>query len=143
MHHSHTVRFTDMKSNPSSRSDSQSKSSKSSNADDKTLAVTVRLNASEMALLNRERARVNLSKGAYLRGAALAQLPKVIPSINRQVWGSLMETQEGLARVNDWLDENPNVDRACLFQALNEIATNLSRIRREALGLSDAREGEE
>ena len=98
-----------MKSNPISRPDSQSKSSESSNENDKKLAVTVRLNASEMALLNRERARVNLSRGAYLRGAALAQLPKVIPPINCQVWGSLMETQEGLARVNDWLDETPRL----------------------------------
>lgn len=63
----------------------------------RTHCVSVRLNNSELQLLNTKRG--STSKGEWLRMASLQKLPTIVPPINVEAWKILGEINQKLSRI--------------------------------------------
>lgn len=61
----------------------------------RSLCVSVRLNAAELALLDEKRGR--LARGEWLRMAALDVVPPVVPEINQEAWFVLSKVAGNLS----------------------------------------------
>ena len=105
------------------------------NGASKRYAITVRVTDAELSRIDRERARVHLLRGPFVRLAAFKRLPSVIPSVNRDAWGELIAIAEEIANLNDWLDAHPGSRRGDIVALLSSIARDLSQVRRFLLGL--------
>lgn len=61
--------------------------------------VSVRVNDAELEKLDRQRERVGMQRGEFLRAAALHKLPPTIPEINREAWRDLGRSLGNLSTV--------------------------------------------
>lgn len=98
--------------------------------------VSVRLSAEQLERVDKDRAGCGLRRGPYLRMAAFGRMPRSIPPINRDAWQALRSAFEHLARVSDSLLDRPHFHSEVVRGEVQAIETELSRIRRELLGLT-------
>lgn len=68
----------------------------------RTHCVSVRLNNTELQLLNTKRG--STSKGEWLRIASLQKLPTIVPPINVEAWKTLGEINQKLNRITLHID---------------------------------------
>jgi hypothetical protein len=91
--------------------------------------VSVRLNKPELAIL--EAKRGNLMKGEFLRMAALDQLPKVVPELNKDAWIELSRAASNLNQVAHKLNLDEYVDA-------DEIRRVFAEFRQKIIGIDTA-----
>ncbi|EPW5036207.1 hypothetical protein ACWL47_004002 [Yersinia enterocolitica] len=68
----------------------------------RTHCVSVRLNNTELQLLNTKRG--SMRKGEWLRMVSLQKLPPVIPAINTKAWKALTDISQKLNRIATHID---------------------------------------
>ncbi|HCJ6186700.1 TPA: hypothetical protein NU581_000892 [Citrobacter freundii] len=68
----------------------------------RTHCVSVRLNNTELQLLNKKRGSV--SKGEWLRMSSLQKFPPVLPAINIKAWRALTDISQKLNRIAIHID---------------------------------------
>lgn len=97
----------------------------------RTVPVGCKLTVREAVELDRRRAKI--SRGEYLRRAALGQAPRTIPEINRAAWAELGRLAGGLASVARAVREGRavGVDRA----EIEALGRAVAALRRELVGL--------
>ncbi|EMY0608932.1 hypothetical protein ACTM6V_18925 [Citrobacter freundii] len=95
----------------------------------RTHCVSVRLNNSELQLLNTKRG--STSKGEWLRMASLQKLPMNVPPVNIETWKTLGEINQKLNRIALHIDsksKDSQLTHTELFavkRQLEELRTNL------------------
>ena len=98
--------------------------------------VSVRLSAEHLERVDKDRAGFGLRRGPYLRMVVLGRVPRSIPELNRDAWQALGPAFEHLARVSDSLLDRPPFHSEVVAREVQAIETELSRIRRELLGIA-------
>ncbi|MBO1588484.1 hypothetical protein GBM02_04110 [Yersinia pseudotuberculosis] len=68
----------------------------------RTHCISVRLNNTELQLLNTKRG--SMRKGEWLRMVSLQKLPPVIPAINTKAWKALTDISQKLNRIATHID---------------------------------------
>ena len=95
----------------------------------RTHCVSVRLNDTELQLLNAKRGPT--SKGQWLRIASLQKLPTIVPTVNIDTWKTLGEINQKLNRIALHIDsksKDSQLTHTELFavkRQLEELRTNL------------------
>ena len=89
--------------------------------------VSVRLNESEIELVDFARGR--LQRGEFLRVAAIDELPKVIPEINREAYSELSKLASNLNQVAKALNSNESIESI-------ECSALLKKLRNLLIGLT-------
>lgn len=102
-------------------------------ADLRTHTVSVRLNAAELAELDRNRAPVRMQRGEYLRAASWGKLPPTIPAINREAWANLARAVGNLNQFQAAINEG----RAAGYppQVIEQLRDQVQQLRSELIGL--------
>ena len=93
-------------------------------------AVSVRLNATELAKLDGQRSPIKMQRGEYLRAAALHRLPPTIPAINREAWTELAREAVNLNQLAKYLNqglcgEGEPMGKALTVQIMAALENNL------------------
>ncbi|MFV8770488.1 hypothetical protein ACNSPB_24955 [Yersinia enterocolitica] len=97
----------------------------------RTHCVSVRLNNTELQLLNTKRG--STSKGEWLRMASLQKLPTIVPPVNIDTWKTLGEINQKLNRIATHIDgknKESQLTHTELFavkRQLEELRCNLLR----------------
>jgi hypothetical protein len=81
-------------------------------------AVSVRLNAPELAKLDGQRSLIKMQRGEYLRAAALHRLPPTISAINREAWTELAREAANLNQIAKQLNQGLRGEGELLGKAL-------------------------
>lgn len=104
----------------------------------RTHTVSVRLNAAELADLDRDRAPVHMQRGEYLRAASRGELPKTIPEINREAWANLARAVGNLNQFQAAINEG----RAAGYpaQTIEELRDLVQKLRAELIGIEPKNE---
>lgn len=99
----------------------------------RTHTVSVRLNAAELAALDRDRAPVHMQRGEYLRAASRGELPKTIPAINREAWANLARAVGNLNQYQAAINEG----RATGYPAktIEDLRDRVQNLRSELIGI--------
>ena len=100
-------------------------------------SVSCRLTDAEFALLDERRGKV--SRGEWLRRAALAQPPRIVPTLNKEAWSELSRTASNLNQLTKALNEGrwqPG-DKAAAEKALRMLWDQLKAVRAHLIGLED------
>ena len=93
--------------------------------------VSVRLNDAELAELDAKRRAVSMTKGQFMRIAALSRNPpRPIPEMNRQAWSSLGRSAANLNQISQRMNAQERVE-------IDEIRTALATFRRALIGARD------
>ena len=98
--------------------------------------MTCRLTDAELAGVDAARGKV--SRGEYLRLAALKAPPRVVPEINREAWAALARSSGNLNQLTRIAHEQGKVSGR---DALIEMRDNVEAVRRLLLGIPPS-EGE-
>lgn len=98
-------------------------------------AVSCRLTDAELATVDRRRGAV--SRGEWLRRAALSKPPRVVPEINKVAWSDLARAAGNLNQITRALNEGrlPAKDAAQAGRAIMEVRAKLDELRRQLIGL--------
>lgn len=102
----------------------------------RTVRVSVYLTADEADQL--DQVRGGIGRGAWLRRAGLAQLPRVVPEVNRQAWAELSRVAGNLNQHQRAINEGQAMPGPV---DLSELRAAVDTLRRELLGV--AVEGED
>lgn len=100
-------------------------------------SVSCRLTDAELAILDERRGKV--SRGEWLRRAALAEPPRIVPEINKQAWSELSRTASNLNQMTRALNEgrwNPG-DQKEAKRALQLLWDQLKAVRAQLIGLEE------
>lgn len=97
---------------------------------ERSVKVSVFLSAEEAAELDRRRGGVR--RPAYLRAAALAHLPPVIPELNREAWIHLARAAGNLNQIAHRLNAGEEADIQEIRAALTDFRGALISASREA-----------
>lgn len=101
--------------------------------------VSVRLSTEELALLD---SRKGLQKrGAWVRAAALSNLPPVVPELNRDAWIKLARSASNLNQLVTHLNASQSASRNEVVSSIENIRERLTGFRNALLGHFD--EGDE
>lgn len=92
----------------------------------RTHRVSVSFDPQEWASV--EARRGGMSRAAWLRAAALAQLPHQVPAINRQAYAELARTAANLNQISRRLNAGDAVQ-------VDEVSAALAALRREIMGV--------
>ena len=93
--------------------------------------VSVRLNDAELAELDAKRGSVSMTKGQFMRVAALGRNPpRSIPEINHQAWSSLGRSAANLNQIAQRMNAQERLE-------IDEIRTALATFRRGLIGARD------
>ena len=106
-------------------------------------AVSVRLNAAELARLDGQRSSIKMQRGEYLRAAALHRLPPTIPAINREAWTELAREAANLNQIAKYLNqglrgEGKPMGKTLAMQIMTALENNLCLlmdVRRDLIGV--------
>lgn len=91
--------------------------------------ISVRLSTEELALLD---ARRGLQKrGAWVRAAALSNLPPVVPELNREAWIKLARSASNLNQLVAHLNASKNA-------TLHEMVSSIDTIQKRLIGFRNA-----
>jgi polyphosphate kinase len=96
----------------------------------RTNCVSVRLNNSELQLLNTKRG--STSKGEWLRMASLDKLPTIIPPVNIDTWKTLGEINQKLNRIALHID-NKSKDSKLTNTELFVVRRKIAELRQHLL----------
>ena len=96
----------------------------------RTHCVSVRLNDTELHLLNTKRG--STPKGEWLRMASLQQLPTIVPPINLSTWKTLGEINQKLNRIALHID-NKNKDSRLTHTELFAVSRLIKELRQNLL----------
>ncbi|WP_236709000.1 hypothetical protein [Pantoea ananatis] len=96
----------------------------------RTNCVSVRLNNSELQLLNTKRG--STSKGEWLRMASLHKLPTIIPPVNIDTWKTLGEINQKLNRIALHID-NKSKDSKLTNTELFVVRRKIAELRQHLL----------
>ena len=102
-------------------------------ADLRTHCVSVRLAAAELALLDAQRAAVQMQRGEYLRCAALHRLPPTIPAINQAAFVQLARSASNLNQLARAANESAR-GSPIPAPSVEDIADALDEFRRALIG---------
>jgi hypothetical protein len=99
--------------------------------------VSCRLTDAELALLDERRGKI--SRGEWLRRAALAQPPRIVPEINKQAWSELSRTASNLNQMTRALNEGgwKPADELEAKRALQLLWGQLKTVRAQLIGLEE------
>lgn len=100
-------------------------------SDKRTHCVSVRLNQSELDLINSKRGNMRL--GEWLRCAAFDKLPPTVPEVNIKKWAELAAVSGNINQIAKHLNKNPSIDDSLI----THIKKTLSEFRAALLGVSD------
>ncbi|WP_408939062.1 hypothetical protein [Enterobacter pasteurii] len=92
--------------------------------------VSVRLNNTELQLLNTKRG--SMRKGEWLRMASLRKLPPVIPAINTKAWIALTDISQKLNRIAIHID-GKSKDSKLTHTELFAVKRQLEELRQHLL----------
>lgn len=100
-------------------------------------SVSCRLTDAELATLDERRGEV--SRGEWLRRAALSQPPRVVPTINKEAWSELSRTASNLNQLTRALNEGrwQSGDREAAQKSLRMVWDQLKVVRAQLIGLED------
>lgn len=102
----------------------------------RTIRVNVYLHPDEAAELDRRRSRAGLQRGPYMRMAALNQLPRQIPELNRVAWAELSRIGSNLNQLaREFNQGNPPL--------FDEVEAALSELRASLIGANLTQKGDE
>ena len=96
----------------------------------RTHCVSVRLNNSELQLLNTKRG--STSKGEWLRMASLHKLPTIVPPVNMDTWKTLGEINQKLNRIALHIDSKSK-DSQLTHAELFVVKRQLEELRQHLL----------
>jgi hypothetical protein len=102
-------------------------SSKLDAATKRSHCVSVRVNDAELEKLDRQRERVGMQRGEFLRAAALHKLPPTIPELNRRAWSDLGRALGNLSTVATAM-------RGGEYRELKEIQAAIKDLRQALIG---------
>jgi hypothetical protein len=93
--------------------------------DPRTHCVSSHLNLTELNQLDRQRSRLGLARGEYLRCAGLDKLPPMIPELNQIAWVELSRAAGNLNQLAKALNQNNDVSHDEIIQELKEFRAAL------------------
>lgn len=96
----------------------------------RTHCISVRLNNTELQLLNTKRG--SMRKGKWLRMASLQKLPPVIPAINTKAWIALTDISQKLNRIAIHID-GKSKDSKLTHTELFAVKRQLEELRQHLL----------
>ena len=99
------------------------------NDDVRDKCISVRLNKEELIMLNSRRG--NLKQGEFLRMAAIDQLPKIVPELNKEAWVELSRVASNLNQIAHKLNMGEYVDAV-------EIRLIFAQFREKIIGIDAA-----
>lgn len=102
-------------------------------------SVSCRLTDAEVALLDERRGKV--SRGEWLRRAALSRPPRVVPTINKDAWAELSRVASNLNQLTKALHEGrwtPG-DSQAAQSALRMLWEQLRAVRAQLIGLEEGK----
>jgi len=97
--------------------------------------VSCRLTDAELAIVDQRRGAV--SRGEWLRLAALAKPPRIVPEINKVAWSDLARAAGNLNQITRSINEGrwQPKDGAEAGRAVMEVRARLDELRRLMIGL--------
>lgn len=104
-------------------------------AEQRRHAVSCRLTDAELATLDARRGEV--SRGEWLRLAALAKPPRIVPSVNKVAWSDLARSAGNLNQLTRLIHEGklPVADRSKVSAQLMQLRAEMDQLRRLLIGL--------
>lgn len=99
--------------------------------------VSCRLTDAELARLDDLRGKV--SRGEWLRLAAMARPPRTVPAVNKVAWADLARAAGNLNQITRAINEGklPVKDVAGVGRAVMDVRAQLDTVRRLLIGLGD------
>lgn len=100
-------------------------------------SVSCRLTDDELAALDERRGEV--SRGEWLRLAALSKPPRIVPTLNATAWSELSRTASNLNQLAKALNEGRWAvdDRRAAIKSLTALSQQLASVRAALLGQDD------
>lgn len=97
-------------------------------------AVSCRLTDAELARLDELRGEV--SRGEWLRLAAMAKPPRIVPTVNKVAWADLARAAGNLNQITRAINEGkmPVKDVPSVGRAVMEVRAQLDAVRRLLIG---------
>lgn len=98
-------------------------------------AVSCRLTDAESEMLDARRG--NVSRGEYLRLAALKAPPRVVPEINKVAWSDLSRAASNLNQLTRAINEKrwPLKEGPTAQQTITDLRASLNEVRAKLIGL--------
>lgn len=97
-------------------------------------AVGCRLTSAEIAKVDRLKGGV--SRGEWLRLAALEKPPRIVPPVNLEAWSELSHTASNLNQLTKHLNEGRLPPDADLHRTLMQLKADLGAVRAGLIGLA-------
>ena len=103
-------------------------------AEQRRHAVSCRLTDAELARLDELRGEV--SRGEWLRLAAMAKPPRIVPTVNKVAWADLARAAGNLNQITRAINEGrmPVKDVASVGRAVMDVRGQLDAVRRLLIG---------
>jgi hypothetical protein len=97
-------------------------------------SVSCRLTDAELALLDERRGQV--SRGEWLRRAALSRPPRVVPTVNTEAWAELARVGSNINQMTRALNEGrwTTADVDSTRTALSQLWKKLQKVRDQLIG---------
>lgn len=97
--------------------------------------ISCRVNDAELALIDQRRGKV--SRGEWLRLAALSKPPRIVPEVNKVAWADLARTAGNLNQLTRAVNEGrlPVKDVPAFGKALMDLRAQLDVVRASLIGL--------
>lgn len=104
--------------------------------------VSCRLTDAELVRLDERRGKV--SRGEWLRLAALSRPPRIVPEVNKEAWADLSRAAGNLNQIARAINEGrlPMKDAARASKAVIGVRDQLNAVRRLLIGMEDSDESE-
>lgn len=99
--------------------------------------VSCRVNDAEIAIIDERRGKV--SRGEWLRLAALSKPPRIVPEVNKVAWADLARAAGNLNQLTRAINEGrlPVKDVPAVGKAVMDLRAKLDAVRAALIGLDD------
>jgi hypothetical protein len=97
--------------------------------------ISCRINDAEIAIIDERRGKV--SRGEWLRLAALSKPPRIVPEINKVAWADLARAAGNLNQLTRAINEGrlPVKDVPAVGKAVMDLRAQLDAVRAALIGL--------
>lgn len=111
-------------------------------ADQRRHAVSCRLTDAELSRLDKLRGEV--SRGEWLRLAAMSKPPRIVPTVNKVAWADLSRVAGNLNQLNRAINEGKltTKDAAGAGRMLMDLRAQVDQLRRALIAQEAPHEGE-
>jgi hypothetical protein len=111
-------------------------------AEQRRHAVSCRLTDAEIARLDELRGEV--TRGEWLRLAAMAKPPRIVPTVNKVAWADLARAAGNLNQITRAINEGRLLvnEVPSVGQVVMDVRAQLDAVRRHLIGLEAPDEGE-